>query len=548
MQMVSTRVSRCRTAAVFVFLVSRAAASADVAVEQERPASFWVQKLKSKDWAERRQAARALRSLGAQADTARLALKEALTDADLAVCSDAARALWKISPGSRAMVISALVSALGHEDETARNHASHALSVIGTEGGEAAVPYLVQALRDGDPVVRQEILTVLSLIGAAAQAATGAVVEALESPQADVRLAAIATLRCLRAQDEVTVDALVQAARDPTPAVGERSIRVLGLIGSAARGAVPALGQMLEHENQTIRSAAIQALGRLSAFSTEAVGLLIDLLRTDDKNHRLFDQAIEALAKAGEHAIPVLIDALRERRAGDSYRFHGRTAKVLGRISPAAFPKLMPALRDKTNPLHGAASHAIAELATRFPHEIVPPLLKSAHEEAMPVRARCLIILGQAGKKPDLIVPTAIECLKAGDADVRANAAYCIYGLVGKDRGGYTEAAILPLIATLADHDAGVRKGSTRALGSLARKYQHPGILPALVKRLEDEDREVVRQVIRSLGGLGTLARPAVPALKRMLRDADEDFQREIRFVMKRIGVQERKKESGAGD
>src|SRR5262245_13179691 len=94
------------------------------------------------------------------------------------------------------------------EQWTEQDAATDALGRIGA----AAVPALVDALRSGDPAMREKALEVLGRIGPDAEAA---------------------------------VPDLVQLLDDPDPAVRKSATRTLGRIGPAAEGAVPALMRSL---------------------------------------------------------------------------------------------------------------------------------------------------------------------------------------------------------------------------------------------------------------------------------------------------------------
>jgi HEAT repeat protein len=62
-----------------------------------------------------------------------------------------------------------------------------------------------------------------------------------------------------------------------------------------------------------------------------------------------------------------------------------------------------------------------------------------------------------------------------------------------------------------------------------------PKSVPVLVKALGDSEAMARRHAAESLGRLGPLAKPAVPALKAALKDPDDDVQAAAAAALERI-------------
>ncbi len=134
----------------------------------------------------------------------------------------------------------------------------------------AALPPLLDGLRDEDMYVRVQVTAALIRIGAPA------------------------------------VDGLTEALGDARPAVRRAAAKALGKIDHADAAALQALGAALDDTDAGQRRFAAQALGRLGA--TEAVEMLGAALRDPDAQAR--NAAAAALQALGEAAQPTLLAAL----------------------------------------------------------------------------------------------------------------------------------------------------------------------------------------------------------------------------------------------
>jgi predicted component of type VI protein secretion system len=127
-----------------------------------------VSSLKSKDVAERRQAASALHGAGAEAKDAIPALKQALKDSDTEVQMWAALALVNTQTYDKA-IIPILLRALKNDNAVLRQVACLSLGLIPYEAGdkETVVPALTEAAsKDADEEVRKAATSALNIVGA----------------------------------------------------------------------------------------------------------------------------------------------------------------------------------------------------------------------------------------------------------------------------------------------------------------------------------------------------------------------------------------------
>ena len=141
------------------------------------------------------------------------ALRQALSDEDLMVAGDAARALGAL--GERASPsVRALVKTLSHKDPYVRIYAAEALASIGPKAG-AATKDLARALGDPIPGVRWAAGEALASIGPAAQSAVPQLIEALKDEFLYVRICAAGALGSLGPKAQTAREALRAAANDP---------------------------------------------------------------------------------------------------------------------------------------------------------------------------------------------------------------------------------------------------------------------------------------------------------------------------------------------
>jgi HEAT repeat protein len=168
-----------------------------------------------------------------------------------------------------------------------------ALSNLGEVAADA-VPDLIRAMGQDDPLVRSFALQAIGAIGPKAAAAVPPLISMLESGSSS---------RGRRQEPE-------SAAGIYSPQQFQvRAAMVLGQIGLRARAAIPALVRALRSRHSEIASSAIGALGEIGKECSEVIPVL-EKLMTGDMNPNLAEQAAGNLAGIGEAAFPALQGAL----------------------------------------------------------------------------------------------------------------------------------------------------------------------------------------------------------------------------------------------
>lgn len=149
--------------------------------------------------------------------------------------------------------------------EDRRNRADWGFAIL-RESGQAAVPALVELLRDSDPGVRGTAARCLGHIGPAAEPAIPAILSLLdERNQGLPMLAAMDGLRSIHGRPDLVIPAMMRFLN------GDRTgwnysvpaMDVLYAYGPAAATAVPAISAYLTHPDSDKRNAADSALLRI---------------------------------------------------------------------------------------------------------------------------------------------------------------------------------------------------------------------------------------------------------------------------------------------
>lgn len=298
--------------------------------------------------------------------------------------------------------------------------------------GSAAVPALVEALKDRDAAVRAAAADVLLRLGEEARKAVPALRQALKDAEAGVRVAAARALWLLEGDDREVLPVLAGGLAAAKPAVRLQAAHGLGLLGPKARAAAPALVEQLKKDEALVALAAAMALASIDPTIKGAGPHLLAAFRSRDPYaFVLVVDAYEgwpgmvavgdALRRYGPVVVPHLVKALKEQaqepllpqeRRLPSAR--ARTAELLGTIGPAArdaVPALVAALKEDDPLLRAAAGRALRRIGPSAVPELIRGLQDSdSHDALIPV----LQAHGRAA------LPALLRALDDKDPHVRA--------------------------------------------------------------------------------------------------------------------------------
>ncbi len=217
-------------------------------------------------------------------------------------------------PLYKGKAVTAWIQDLKDKDADTRQRAAGALGHI--RRSRAVVPALIEAVRDNDYQVREEVVVALGRLGPRAQSAVPALIEALKDKDGGVRERSADALGKIGCENDSVIPALIEVLKEKD--VRLHAAKALGSFGARAKVAVPALMEMAGDHSAAakedtdgppvktssgkpkttgtlVRTAAITALGGIGPDAKDALPLLTQAAR--DKNAKVRDAAKEAIKK-----------------------------------------------------------------------------------------------------------------------------------------------------------------------------------------------------------------------------------------------------------
>ncbi len=197
-----------------------------------------------------------------------------------------------------------LEKALADPKVEVRQAAAEALGDLKAEG---SVDVLASCLNDGEMEVK--IAAVEALIAIGSSNTVTPLTASLKLEDADIRIRAARSLGTLKAVGAIPT--LIDTLDDPVPEVQVAACEALGRM-PGSRGAEPLVERLQRGSSpDLLRIACVQGLAR--AGGSVAMEALVGVL--DDRNEQLRDEAIAALLRIGNDAVPAMIGGLRNEKA-----------------------------------------------------------------------------------------------------------------------------------------------------------------------------------------------------------------------------------------
>jgi HEAT repeat protein len=226
--------------------------------------------------------------------------------------------------------------------------------------------------------------------------------------------------------------------------------------------------------------------------------------------------ALSMLEKQGPDAIPVLLEIYQRSPGETQSELRWTALELLAKKSPLPAAAQSTMLRAASDPDPHVRSVAIVAIpkAGVPAEEVVPKFKELLRGEHSVVAARALSEYKGAAAPalPELIAAMHDEKLPT---EARWNAARTI-GKIGPN----AVSAVPDLIDEMDDPADTLREHAAEAIGDIGPTAAELGV-PALRKALTDHYVKVRRDSVRSLGYIGTEARPAAEDMLPLLKDPE---------------------------
>lgn len=341
---------------------------------------------------------------------------------------------------------------------------------------------------------------------------------------------------------EKAVPKLRDLLKDKKGRIRKAAADALGNIGADAASALPDLAVAVMDKEATVRASVCVAIGKMGPRSKKVFSQLAMALA--DADETVQQVALEALDKLelGKDDLPVLRMALKNERAA-ARAYAANALEAIGRDAESAIPDLIEGLKDGDKGVRGAAASALGAIGTNS-RKVIPPLVELMQDREPLVRRRTVLALAklsplegtgtaliQALRDDDAaVVQSAKEALsKKGvlrKSDVTALAALLklennrLFALAALgDLGLDAYEAVPDIAAALKDPDPKVRQQAALTLGKIGPKASRAAV--ELGKLLTDKDGKVKTSALQALRQMGTSASPAIGALVRALKDEE---------------------------
>ena len=487
----------------------------------------------------RRGASRALSLMGSGAAPAASALAGVLDDSDSEVRAAAVSALSKAGlPAGR--LVPLLMPRLEDSEVAVRGAAVQALSRQGASdvsrelgallegGGEetvqavalvaerlgsrarAVLPGLVAAaarigeLRAETPLARS--------LGAFGEEAAALILKKLAEPAAAKRSERLT--RALRFTVPASVAVLRDALRKGPGLARLGAAQALGGAGEPGRDALPELLGGLEDDDPLLRAACIDSLASLGIPAKEYTDSLLALIEDSDEKVRAAALLAAGKMEKGqqERLVPILKRSLSDESV-EIRRAAAASLAAMGADAAAARPGLRAALKDEDPAVRGLAARALGALGGNGA-PVLAELLALAGEKELPVRLAAIEALGGFSEGVEASVEPLLALAAAGgEPETLRLASIATLSRIG----GSSANAQDSLASLLQEASVPLRVASARALVHCRRDTA--AAVAALAAAVGNENPDVKRAAVESLGEIGPEAQGAAKALFELLGD-----------------------------
>lgn len=405
---------------------------------------------------------------------------------------------------------------LATPEQAALCYATVALTDLGAHA-RTAFAALADGLVDDDPRNRRRATSDIGQISVALAQATPILLDALGAADLRVQKTAVKIVNDIGAYAAAVVPALDRVAADEDRVVARAAVQALADLGPYGAAGLPTLARSLNHPDLGVRYYASSGMSRVDAdmrITAHAIGRLLP---------RYGDASSDAIRR--------LASALRADRSA----FRGQAVLALATIGPegeARVERLAPADRDVDT------VRALGEIS-RFSTAAVPTLVEALadpayHDLREAVSARVTDGGGSRALYAGIGLGSLLEALGDARPDVRRTGAEAVREV------SITASEASATLDQAPRDDIFVSRTARAARRAISTSAEDA--VPVLLEALKDEDPDVRRAAVQTLGQLGQLgsrdARDAVPALLATLKSAPVTVQSEAALALGRIGAE----------
>ena len=449
------------------------------------------------------------------------------------------RAIAAFGPRAQPLVPTLLAMRESHINQRMRDAFLGAVLDILPEDSPQAAALMLEKLAEAKGYQRYRLISKLGERGPVVAAALPVLVQALRDPDKDVRSVALGAI-----------------AQIVTPQTGEKLIpelipflegdwfmasKAADALVACGPAALPALYRATGHESARVRRFGWQALAKYGPGEAGRLEALI--VRFDNETDRPVREAIAAMIGAHKQtAVSTLVSAA-DRELDPTMR--ASLISELGGCGPAALEPLRKGLRDADQGVRAAAASALVKLGSAAAPAVIDllrvessssmrnglqalngmgegalaGLVAGLSDSSPKVRERAAYGFGLVGPPAASGVRALCRALSDPIEDVRQWAAWSIGHL-----GPAADYAVEDLQAALIDPSDDVREFAAQSLGQLG-PTAHQAI-DDLIPLLSDSQLYVAEKTAKTLGRFGQAAEKAVPALVETLQNHKNDTTR----------------------
>lgn len=492
-------------------------------------------------------------------------------------------ALGRIGP----VAIPVLTEALNHRDSMVKRYALGALGNIGPDAS-SAVDEIIKLVKDENKIVRRKTIETLEMICTDLSSMKPALLGALDDEDKSVRLAVVQVMRENNLFDEQDMPLLLELLEDEESIICTEALSAMTAVFPDPDEYLSQLMLMLDNEDSALRKAAIGIISSDYEWDERKISAFAKALSDPDSYVRMKATDLLIHSQAHPDLMPYLVEAIDD----ENERVRKNVISLICRLGtpPEAVPLLLEILEDGANPVMSAVVMALGNVGDEpgvvdalvdalsignlqysainslgqisLPAaKAVPHLLDIYHDSETQIKKEIVKTIGKIGSnetgviellfsalgeqdeglhrvaadalakidmQPDDLIRSLVDMLMSELGTVRAGAVLTL-SKMGTD----ADMAKDELIASLEDIDPSVRAAAAYALGFLT-----PGadIVQALTDALDDNVIDVVESAVTSIGGIGPLAKPALPKLIELADENSGFFKANVVYAIGHIG------------